>query len=628
MEKMKMHTPNFVDKNIEKLAELFPNCVTESKNQSGIIKRSIDFESLKQELSDYLVGDGKERYQITWPGKKESLLVANSPITHTLRPMIDESVNFDTTKNIFIEGDNLDALKLLQETYLSKVKFIFIDPPYNTGSDFIYDDDFSEGVESYQKKSNEKDESGNRLVANTEANGRFHSDWLTMLYPRLKLARNLLSDDGVIFISIDQGEEANLRKIADEIFGENNFLSSVIWKKRSSPDARATIGSIHDTILCYLKNGEAPKKAISKMPLSETRKKAFSNPDNDPRGPWASVDMTGMTGRATKDQFFEVELPSGRIIGPPEGRSWGIAPATFKELRNDNRIWFGSSGDNVPRIKKFLSESDGQVIPSIWNMDEVGSNDEATKEVLSLFESHRIFDTPKPLKLLKRMLSVGTRPFEEHIVLDFFAGSATTAHATMLINGEDGGNRRFIMIQLPEKCSEQSEAFKAGYSNISEISKERIRRAGQSIRQSKDINAEIDVGLRILKVDESNMSDVFYAPDVVSQNDLFGLVDNIKEDRSDVDLLFQIMLDWGVDLSLPIEIKEIEGKRVFIVDTNALLTCFDRDGGVDDEFVKSICSLKPLRVVFRDSGFSSDDMRINVEQIFKQLSPITEVKTI
>ncbi|MEY8251636.1 MAG: site-specific DNA-methyltransferase, partial [Colwellia sp.] len=391
MDKLKMHSPDMTQQNIDKLLALFPNCQTEKQNTKGELEVGVDFDLLRQELSKNIVEGPQERYQLNWPGKKEALLTANAPIAKTLRPCREESVNFDTTENLFIEGDNLDALKLLQETYLGKVKMIYIDPPYNTGKDFIYADNFAESTDEYLKGSGQKDDEGNRLVANTDSNGRFHSDWLSMMYSRLKLARNLLKDDGVIFVSIDQGEEANLRKVADSVFGEDSFLSPIIWKKKSSPDARATVGSIHDTILCYVKSGEFPKRSISKMPLSENRKKAFSNPDNDHRGDWASVDMTGMTGRATKDQYFDVKLPSGRVITPPEGRSWGLAPATFKQLRVDNRIWFGASGDNVPRIKRFLSESNGQVTPSIWGMDEVGSNDEATKEISKLFEVPNIF---------------------------------------------------------------------------------------------------------------------------------------------------------------------------------------------------------------------------------------------
>lgn len=630
MDKMKMHSPNLTQNNIARIRELFPGCVTEAKGENDRLKLAVDFDQLRQELSESIVEGPQERYHLNWPGKREALLTANAPIAKTLRPCREESVNFDTTKNLFIEGDNLEALKLLQETYLGKVKMIYIDPPYNTGKDFIYEDNFAENTEEFLKRSNQKDEEGNRLVANTEANGRFHSDWLSMMYPRLKLARNLLSDNGVIFISIDDGEQANLRKVCDEVFGSENFLSSISWKKRSSPDARATIGSIHDWIFCYLKNGNTPKASISKMPLSEARRNAFTNPDNDPRGPWASVDMTGMIGRATKEQFFEVTLPSGRVITPPEGRSWGLAPATFQQLLADGRIWFGVSGDNVPRIKRFLSESEGQVVPSHWDMSEVGSNDEASQEITDIFGVPKVFDTPKPSRLIKRMLEIGTRPND--LVLDFFAGCATTAHAAMQLNAEDGGNRQFIMVQLPEICDEKSEAFKAGYKTIAEISKERIRRAGKNILEGECHKGwRKDIGFRVLKVDSSNMADVYYTPDSIEQIQLSLLTNNIKPGRDHEDLLFQVLLDWDVNLSLPIRREFIQGKTVFFVDENALVACFDTDvnEGLVKELAQYRCYDMPIRkMVFRDNGFVSDAVKINVEQIFKQMSPGTEVKSI
>ncbi len=651
MEKLKMHSQNLTDSNIQRIRELFPNCVTEAQAANGTLKFAVDFDQLRQELSDHIVEGPQERYHLNWPGKREALLTANAPIAKTLRPCREESVDFDTTQNLFIEGDNLDALKLLQETYLGKVKMIYIDPPYNTGNDFIYEDDFAENSEEFLKRSNQKDDEGNRLVANNESNGRFHSDWLSMIYSRMKLAKSLLHDEGVIFISIDDGELSNLIKICDEVFGANNFVSSICWKKRSSPDARATIGSIHDTIVCYVKNNLVIKNAISKMPLSEKRKQAFTNPDNDSRGAWASVDMTGMTGRATKDQYFEVELPSGRKVFPPEGRSWGIAAATYVELKNDNRIWFGSHGDNVPRIKRFLSESDGQVVPSIWDSEDSGSNDEATKEVLELFKTPTVFDTPKPTKLIKKMIQIATKIDKEYLVLDFFGGSATTAHAVMQLNAEDNGNRKFIMVQLPEICDEKSEAFKAGYKNIAEISKERIRRAGTKIKAeieqaklkllenpNQDLLAsasasepasdwQLDVGFRVLKIDSSNMADVYYSPDEIKQDMFAAQVDNIKPGRNNPhDLLFQVLLDWGVELTLPIRSQTLHDKTVLFVDENALIACFD--SGISEALVTELAHHKPLRVVFRDNGFESDSVKINVEQIFKQLSPITDVKVI
>lgn len=635
MEKLKMHSPNLVEQNIEKLASLFPNCVTESKSADGKLQQVIDFDLLKQELSRHIVEGPQERYQLNWPGKREALLTANAPIAKTLRPCREESVNFDTTQNLFIEGDNLDALKLLQETYLGKVKMIYIDPPYNTGSDFVYCDNFSENIGSYIERSSQTDEYGNRMIANTETNGRFHSDWLSMIYSRMRLAKRILSKNGVLFLSIDDNERDNIKKILDEIFGEQSFVAAIIWRKKASPDARSTIGSVHDYLLCYVNNPQDPKSAIGKMPLSEKRKSSFTNPDSDKRGPWASVDMTGMTGRATKDQYFKVELPSGRTIEPPQGRSWGLIEKTFQELRKDNRIWFGSSGDNVPRIKRFLSEVDGQTVPTYWGSEEVGSNEDASNELLSLFEQHKLFDTPKPTKLIERILEISTSPHDENIIMDFFAGSSTTAHSVMKANAKDGGNRKYIMIQANEPVNNKSEAKKIGYSFISEISKERIRRSGKNVLEQESKGTwNKDIGFRVLKIDTSNMSDIYYKPDAVAQNDLFEHIENVKPDRTDEDLLFQVMLDWGVDLTLPILRKTIANKTVFFVDAQSdhkhgvLVACFDKTGGINDDFIKQLATFTPLRLVFRDAGFSSDATKINVEQLLKQLSPTTDVKTI
>lgn len=628
MDKLKMHSPDLSQDNIAKIRDLFPSCVTEARdNTTGELRLAVDFDQLKQELSDHIVEGPQERYRLDWPGKREALFFANAPIAKTLRPVVDESMAFDTTQNLFIEGDNLEAIKLLQESYLGSIKMIFIDPPYNTGGEFVYDDNFSEDSDSFLKKSNQSDEFGSRLVSNSETSGRFHSDWLSMIYTRLKLSKSLLSDDGVIFISIDDHERDNLKKVADEVFGEKSFIASVIWRKKASPDARSTIGSVHDYLLCYVRNPDAPKASIGKMALSEKRKASFTNPDNDVRGPWASVDMTGMIGRATKDQFFEIELPSGRKIGPPAGRSWGLVERTFNELRQDNRIWFGANGDNVPRIKRFMSEVDGQTVPTYWNYDEVGSNEEASDELLKIFESHKIFDTPKPTRLINRLLEIGTNPRKKHIVLDFFAGSASTAHAVLSKNSNDGGNRKFIMIQMPEPVSDKSEARKIGYENIAQISKERIRRSGKNILEGEchpDWNR--DIGFRVLKIDTSNMQDIYYRPDEISQADLLDAVDNVKPDRTAEDLLFQVLVDWGVDLTLPIRRETIQGKTVFFVDENALVACFDR--GISEELVKELAKSEPLRVVFRDNGFESDAVKINVEQVFRQLSPTTEVKAI
>jgi len=694
MEKMKMHSPNLTQENIARIRELFPNCVTEVEdltakdaNSAKKIKLAVDFDQLRQELSESIVEGPRERYHLNWPGKREALLTANAPIAKTLRPCREESVDFDTTKNLFIEGDNLEALKLLQETYLGKVKMIYIDPPYNTGKDFIYEDDFSENSDEFLKRSNQKDEEGNRLVANTEANGRFHSDWLSMIYPRLKLARNLLREDGVIFISIDDGEVHNLKKACDEVFGERNFVANIIWQKKFARANDATyFSTMHDHILCYAKNsklnGDGVSWELKLLPRGNETPSGYANPDNDSRGLWTSVVLSAKSG--TEKLVYEITTPSGRKCFPPDGRYWSVTIDKFKEMVADNRIWFGKNGDGIPRLKTFLSEvQDGLRPNTIWFHQDVGHNQEGRQEVKRLFDDKGYFDSPKPVRLLKTLLEIASED-KNFIVLDFFAGSATTAHAVMQLNAEDGGNRKFIMVQLPEPCDEKSEAFKAGYKTIAEISKERIRRAGKKIKDEltaknaknakeekntlfsegedehfRDVRAfrgskDLDIGFRVLKVDSSNMADVYYTPDAIEQGQLKIFTDNIKSDRKPEDLLFQVLLDWGVDLSLPIRrqivltakdaknTKEDQGKEnfsdvrafrgsknefeVFFVDDNALIACFDT--GVNEDLVKELARFEPLRVVFRDTGFVSDAVKINVEQIFKQMSPHTEVRSI
>jgi adenine-specific DNA-methyltransferase len=599
---------DIVADNISKLKELFPEAFSEGK---------VDFDALKEVLGDYIDGR-EERYSFTWNGKSKARMLAQTPSTGTLRPCKEESVDWESTQNLFIEGDNLEVLKLLQKSYHKKVKMIYIDPPYNTGSDFVYRDNFKDNIKNYKEITGQVDGEGRNLSSNPETSGRYHTDWLNMMYPRLKLARNLLKDDGVIFISIDDGEASNLRKICDEIFGEENFLSSISWKKRSSPDARSTIGSIHDWILCYLKDGNNPKSAISKMPLSETRKAAFTNPDNDPRGPWASVDMTGMIGRATKEQFFEVTLPSGRVITPPEGRSWGIAPATFKQLVAENRIWFGASGDNVPRIKKFLDESEGQVVPSHWDMSEVGSNDEASKEVSDVLGVPKLFDTPKPTRLIQRMLQISTG--SDDVVLDFFAGSATTAHAVMKTNTTVHSERKYILVQLPEALDKNTEAYSTGYKTISDISKERIRRAAAKIKaENPDYHG--DLGFKVFKLDSTNIKPWELDFDLTEQ-DLEEQISNIKQGRKEEDVLYEVLLKYGLDLTLPITEHNVAGHKVFDIGMGALMICLS--DAISLDVVEGIATLKDelkpeiMRVVFKDAGFADDVVKTNAVQILKQ----------
>ncbi|QQK65852.1 site-specific DNA-methyltransferase [Cobetia sp. cqz5-12] len=629
MDKLKMHSPNLTEANIAKLAELFPSCVTEARDEQGRVKQAIDFDQLRQELSDHIVDGPQERYHLNWPGKREALLAANAPIAKTLRPCREESVDFDTTKNIFIEGDNLEALKLLQENYLGKVKLIYIDPPYNTGSDFVYDDDFSEDPEGYLKRSNQMDDIGKRLVANSTSNGRFHSDWLTMMYARLHLARNLLQDDGVVFISIDDNEQSNLKRMCDEVFGSQNFVNTIVWEKRYSPqNAVKWFSESHDFLLVYAK--DKLNWYPNLLERTEAMNARYRNPDNDPRGVWKPENATAQAGHGTKSQFYEITAPNGKKHALPNGRCWVYTKEVMEKMIEDDRIWFGANGNNVPAIKRFLSEiKQGTACQTIWKYSEVGHNQEGKKEVNKLFPEAAVFETPKPVRLLERVLHLATE--SDSIVLDFFAGSATTAHATMKLNAADGGSRKFIAIQLPEPADESSNAWKAGYQNIADISKERIRRAGKKIIENGcESQWSRDVGFRVFKVDSSNMRDIHYSPDALSQDLLSENIDNIREGRSSEDLLFQVLLDWGVDLSFPISRQEIDGKTVFLVDGAekhmALAACFDLD--IDEAFVKQLAEYEPLRVVFRDAGFASDSVKINVEQIFAQKSPNTDVKVI
>lgn len=619
MQKLKMHSPDMTQEHIARIRELFPNCVTEARGKDGSLRLSVDFDLLRQELSGSIVEGPQERYHLDWPGKREAMLAANAPIAKALRPCREESVDFDTTKNLFIEGDNLDALKLLQETYLGKVKMIYIDPPYNTGNDFIYNDDFAETSEAYLSRSNQKDEAGNRLVANPDSKGRFHSDWLSMMYPRLKLARNLLADDGVIFISCDDNEVENIKSLCNEIFGRDNFIASFIWKRRQNVDSRSKNGASvdHEYALVF------SKLSSGRIRGAEKDLEKYSNPDNDPRGNWMSDNMVGL---ATKDQrpnlhYDLVDPLTGINYGCPV-TGWRYEPKRMAELIKNNEVLFPKSPKGRPRRKKFqsdlLSEFTGKS-----SLISAPFNTEATREVRDIFDGNDFFDFPKPVMLIKEYLEQGTTG--EDILLDFFAGSSTTAHAVMQLNAEDGGNRQFIMVQLPEACDAQSEAAKAGYNTIAEISKERIRRAGKKILEGDCHEGwNRDVGFRVLKVDTSNMADVFYTPDALQQSLLDLSTDNIKPGRTPEDLLFQVLLDWGVELTLPIRKESIQGKTVFFVDDNALVACFDH--GIDEALVRELAACAPLRVVFRDNGFVSDAVKINVEQIFRQLSPGTEVR--
>lgn len=627
MDKMKMHTPDLAEENYKKLAALFPDAVTETIDENGNVVRAIDKDVLMQEINAQVVDDGQERYQFTWPDKRKSVVLANAPIAKTLRFEKEKSVGRDGTpggtdsENIYIEGDNLDALKLLQETYLGKVKMIYIDPPYNTGSDLIYEDDFSQESEGYKKEgSGQYDDDGNRLVQNLESNGRFHTDWLNMLYPRLKIAKDFLSDDGVVFISIDDHEQQSLKIICNEIFGEKNYLAQIVWERAYSPiNLMKNFSPSHDYILCYAKNID--NITSNGLPRSSEANDRYSNPDNDPRGPWKSSDLS--VGPAIASKVYEIVTPSGRKVMPPSGYCWRLDKEKFNEYVKDNRIWFGSDGNNVPSIKRFLSEVKQGVTPmTIWKYQEVGHSQEATQSLAKLFDGHKIFDYPKPVNLIERCLQLYSD--KDSIILDFFSGSATTAQASMQLNAEDKGTRQYILVQLPEETSGKSEAFKAGYKTVCDIGEERIRRAGKKIKE--ETGADIDYGFRCFKVDSSNMKDVYYRPADIGQMDLDQFTDNIKEDRKPDDLLIQVMLDLGVLLSSKVEQTDIAGKKVFSVADGYLIACFDKD--VTEDVVTAIAKQKPFYAVFRDSSMANDSVAANFEQIFATYSPQTVRKVL
>ena len=629
MRKPKFETPDLTSENIEKIAALFPNCITEmpdeerSTPEKKVYKRAINFEMLKQMLSPDVV-DGDEAYEFTWVGKKAAIVEANKPIRKTLRPCVEESKDWDTTENLYIEGDNLEVLKLLQESYLGKVKMIYIDPPYNTGNDFIYADDFMRSQEEENEQMGMYDEDENRLFKNTDTNGRFHSDWCSMIYSRLMLARNLLTDDGVIFISISDAEVDNLKKICDEVMGAKNYLGDIIWNSTKSVTNTALISVSHTYNLVYFRNIEYFVNHRNEFRLPE-KGEGFSNPDNDPRGEW-KADPFQVGGWRPNQQYDIVNPKTGVVYKPNPGCSWKNDYVNFQRLLKDNRIVFGSTGEAGPQRKRFIWEAQerGMVAKTIW--DDVETTTNGTQLLKKLFGQAGIFDNPKPVEFVKKLLQLGTH--ETAIVLDFFSGSATTAHAVMQLNAEDGGHRKFIMVQLPEKCDEKSEAYKAGYKNICEIGKERIRRAGEKILKEQlandnstlnSPNSKLDIGFRVLKLDSTNMKDVYYAPGDYDQDFLHQLESNIKDDRTDLDLLFGCLIDWGLSLSLPYKFEQIDGCTVHTYNDGDLIACFDAN--VPESVVKEIAQRKPLRAVFRDSGFASSPEKINMFEIFKLYMP-------
>ena len=618
MNKLKMQTPDLTNENISKIAELFPNVITEKEGKDGKIVKAIDFDLLKQLLSKELIDDENERYRLDWPGKKASLLKANTPIVKTLRPDRDSSVNFDTTENVYIEGDNFEVLKILQESYLNKIKMIYIDPPYNTGKDFVYRDNRTVSKEDYEEEIGLEDEEGGKLFRNTDTNGRFHSDWLSMMYERLVVARDLLSDNGVIFISIGEDEFHNLRKLCDEIFGEDSFINKIVWKKNSS--GKTVTEKYPENIDYLLMYGKTKKYILQNIykPLSESTVKTYSKDDNDGRGKYCTVSFqkTGSPGPQTTYDYID---NNGKLWKCPI-KGWRMTKEKIKNLENNGRVYF--DGDTL-REKCYWNEreNEGQIADTLW--DDIAENNVGTAEVDKLL-GKGIFTNPKPTELIQRCINTVVE--KQDLILDFFSGSASTAHAVMQLNAEDGGNRKFIMVQIPEETAEDSEAFKAGYKTISQIGMERIRRAGKKIvvensEKLKDREKQLDIGFRVYKTDSTNMKDVYYHPTELKQENLFSLVSNIKDDRTPEDLLTQVILDLGLTLDLPVETKKIKENTVYFVAGNSLVACFDDN--IDFSIVDEIAKEQPLKVVFKDASFKEEQDRTNVDTRFKRLSPET-----
>ena len=635
MEHLNMQSMDKVAANVAKIRELFPNCVTERINSEGKLEHAIDFDMLKQELSDHVVDGLQERYQFTWPDKRKAILAANAPINKTLRPCREESVDFDNTENLYIEGDNLEVLKLLQETYLGKVKMIYIDPPYNTGRDFVYNDNFRQSAQEYIVNSGQLDGEGNWLEINSSSEGRYHTNWLNMMYPRLKLAKDLLSDDGVIFISIDENEVRNLMEICNEIFGENNLVADIPWQSRASIQNDTDFSINHEYIIVYAKIRRTVNRRLKESNYKEWIKRDsfvckplpldksnFDNPDNDPRGLWKADPFDAPNIRP--NLTYEIINPNtGEKHLPPRGRCWRTDARKFASALADNRIIFGVNGLGRPQLKVFYEEKKllGSIDNSWFSADRVGTTTNGTKELIKIFDGTKVFDTPKPVSILSKLLYLANLDTDS-LILDFFSGSATTAHAVMQLNAEDGGKRKFIMVQLPEECAENSEAYKAGYKNICEIGKERIRRAGQKIKEENPLTTQdLDIGFRVLKCDSSNMEDVYFTPKDYMDKQQSLFVDNIKKDRSDEDLLFDAMLKLDTPLSSKIEKINIAGKTVYNVAQGHLMACFDKN--VTDEVITAIAKEMPSYFVMRDSSQADDSVAINFEQIFNTYSPQT-----
>ena len=598
---------------LEALRQIAPSAFIEVRGEDGLLTYKINFDVLRELLGDTIADTDEESFGFQWVGKQTAKRAAAEPTRQTLRPVVEDSKDWDNTENLYIEGDNLEVLKLLQRAYLGKVKMIYIDPPYNTGNDFVYDDDFAMSSKEMDEAMGNLDEDGNRLRKNLDTNPRYHSDWCSMMYSRLLMARTLLANDGVIFISIDDNEVHHLRKICDEVFGAGNFLAQVVWERAYAPiNLMKHFSPSHDYIVCYAKDVDLA--ICNGIPRSSEADARYSNPDNDPRGVWQSDNLS--VGPAIEANIYPITTPSGRVVEPPAGRSWSLSANAFAERLRQNRIWFGSDGNGVPRMKRFLSElrKTGVTPMTIWKYEEVGHSQDATKALAEMFDGKKYFDYPKPVDLIKRCISLYSSP--DSLILDFFSGSATTAHAVMQLNAEDGGKRKYIMVQLPEQTPEKSEARNAGYDTICEIGKERIRRAGAKI-QAEHPEATIDTGFRVLRLDSSNMEEVYFEPATLSQENIFAQVDSVKYDRTELDLLFGCMVDWGVQLSYPLRKEEIAGKHLHIVNEGALVACFDKE--INIEVIRHIAEMKPLRVIFRESCFATDADKLNIYEQFKQL---------
>jgi adenine-specific DNA-methyltransferase len=624
MEKLSAHSPSLAKRQMDQIARLFPGVITEARAADGSVTKAVDFDLLRQELSGQVIEGDRERYQLDWPGKREALFAANAPVAKTLRPVRDASVGFDTTRNLFIEGDNLDALKLLQEAYLGKVRLIYIDPPYNTGNDFVYADDFAATAAEYLARSGQADSRGTRLVANPETNGRFHSDWLSMMYPRLKLARNLLADDGAIFVSIDSTEHANLVRLLSELMGEDNFRANIVWQKRyTRSNNTRDFTAVVENIVVF---SRSDRFTVNLLPRTEEADARYANPDGDPRGPWKAASFLNPATPAQRPGLcYEITNPNTGQVTRPTSRAWRRTKAEFDRLAADDRLYWGADGRSpVPSVKMFLSAVRGLTPTNFWSHEYAGHTDEGTRDLAALIDG-KVFDNPKPVKLMKRVLEHVTDG--SSLVLDFFSGSGTLAQAVLELNAADGGSRRFIAVQLPAECPPASAASRAGFATIADIGKERIRRAGAAAgRAPHHPRWDGDTGFRVLKVDSTNRADVRRVPALLAQDDLASLTETVKPDRSQEDVLFEVLIGCGVDLSAPVTVEAVAGREVFRVDGGALIACLGGDHS--PAVVRDIAERAPARAVFRDSGFATDAERINAERAFAHLSPATEVLVI